>query len=451
MTHVDPHPLIPLHQPFRFTHRPPGSKSLTNRALLLAALADGRSVIYEPLIAVDTQVMIDALQALGITIDIQKDDDSASSCNSIEVVGCGGRFPNGATLQLKNAGTAVRFLTAAVAACGTQPVLLDGNERMRQRPIGELVDLFCQLGADITYENKQGYLPLSIKPATLHPCTLEIGSTTSSQYISGLMLVAHYISSDSIPVVLQMTHPVTSASYVAMTLGLMERFGAAVDVGQGMGSIVVTKGSYKNIEYKVEPDASSATYYLAAAAVTPGAVCTIEGLGKKSLQGDIGFADVLNQMGAGLTFGDDFMTIIGPPKGELSGIDINMSRMPDAAMTLAVVAATAARGETVIRGLHTLQYKETKRLSALQAELSKLGAIVEIEDDEVLVITPCDHRVGNAVAIETYNDHRMAMAFAIAANTHYNDHQITILNPDCVCKTYPEFWDDWAIMLQSTT
>ncbi len=438
MTLPDPYPIEPLGA-FRATLTPPGSKSLTNRALLLAALADGESTITNALVADDTRRMLEALAELGV-----QQRCAEEVCH---LQGGAGTLPGGGELSLGNAGTATRFLTAAACFAGA-PVGIDGDARMRLRPIGELVDQLRQLGAKIQYLGSQGCPPLRIEPTgvPLRGGSLTIPTTLSSQFISALLMIGPLCDQG---LTLNLTGPVTSASYINMTVRLMRRFGAEVQVDRDGRHFRISPGAYAACDYLVEPDASGATYFLAAAAITPGASCTIEGLGKDSAQGDVAFADALARMGAGLAFGQDFLAVTGP-KEPLRGIDIDMSLMPDAALTLAVVAA-CAEGTTLLRGLRTLRVKETDRLTALQTELSKLGVAATIEEDgadELLRIDPAGasaltlQRGETAdtvrpVVIDTYEDHRMAMSFAVLGLRRPG---IRIADPACVNKTYPAFW-----------
>ncbi len=414
---------------FQAAVRPPGSKSLTNRALLLAALAEGTSHLTGVLFSDDTRVMLEALTKLGFAPEI----DEPGEC--VTLLGRGGRIPaDDAALHLGNAGTAFRFLTAAVCL-GRGTYRLDGIPRMRERPIGQLVDALRELGANIQYEGKEGYPPLRISAAGLRGGQLAFEPTLSSQYISALLQIAPYLPGG---LTLRFHGPITSRPYVEMTLALMARFGVIADTDPGFTRISVAPGAYQGIEYAVEPDASNASYFLAAAAIIPGAKCTIEGLGKASLQGDVGFADVLHQMGAGLLFGRDFITVFCPPAGQpLRGIDIDLSAMPDMAQTLAVVALFAL-GPTAIRNIGNLRVKETDRLAALRNELTKLGASVEIEGDDLLITPPPGGKVTPA-AIDTYDDHRMAMSFAVAG---LRGEGVVINDPACVNKTFPGFFDE---------
>lgn len=469
----DPYPLKPITQPVRFTITPPGSKSLTNRALLLATLTpDGPTTIHNPLRANDTEVMVAALRQLLNPEAVQIKADQSGAWRSITINPVDPNHHNltensnePITLNLNNAGTATRFLTAACCTLNLpHPVIIDGNDRMRNRPIRELVTPLRKLGASIEYLANDGYPPLRINPKTkpLAESTtteLTIDETLSSQYISALLMIAPRCPQG---LTIKLAGTVRSPSYISMTLALMQHFGAQVNVEGNLEEIAIAPGTYRATDYTVEPDASSATYFLAAAAVAPPAsACTIENLGHPSLQGDAAFADILRQMGAGLTFGRDFITIITPNTENqnqnsntppLNAIDIDMNHMPDAAMTLAILALFA-QGETVIRGLANLRYKETDRLVALQNELAKFGATVEIKDDDktFVINPPQDYsqllRNNTPIEIETYDDHRMAMAFAVAGTRIPN---VKIKNPQCVQKTYPTFWHDWNNLCTSS-
>lgn len=405
---------------------PPGSKSLTNRALLLATLAQGESTLRGVLDADDTRRMSEALSALGFELTAQGDD--------VRVVGQAGRVPGGdVSLDLGNSGTSIRFLTAA-CCLGDGAVTLDGIERMRQRPIAELVQPLRQLGADISYVNEDGYPPLRVRGDKLTGGELTLSPTISSQFISALLMAAPYCQT---PLTIQFDGPITSQPYVAMTLGLMARFGISAQVGPQFSHVTVPCGTYDAIDYDVEPDASNASYFLAAAAAVPGSRCTIEGLGKASLQGDVGFADVLHEMGAGLVYGRDFITVMSPAEDQmLRGIDVDLSPMPDMAQTLAAIAVIA-EGPTTIRNVGNLRVKETDRLAALQTELTRLGAEVHIDGGDITITPPTDGGI-RPTAIDTYDDHRMAMSFAVLGLARPG---ITINDPDCVAKTFPGFFE----------
>ncbi len=415
-------------QAFRAAVTPPGSKSLTNRALLLAALAEGPSTLTGVLFADDSRRMLEAMKALGFELTI---DEAA---HTVRITGRGGRIPSrDSRLNLGNAGTAYRFLTAALCL-GEGAYVLDGIERMRQRPVGQLVSALRAIGADIDYLMTDGCPPLEITAkGHLRGGRLTMPPTLSSQYISALLQIGPYCDEGF---TLHFDGPVTSRPYVEMTLGLMHTFGITAQVDQAFTTIALAPGKYRATDYAIEPDASNASYFLAAAAITPGSSCTIENLGKRSLQGDIGFADLLHQMGAGLTFGGDFITVIAPPQGQsLRAIDVDLNHMPDMAQTLAVTALFAP-GTTTIRNVGNLRVKETDRLAALRNELTKLGALVEIEGDDISITPPADGVIKPA-AIDTYDDHRMAMSFAIAG---LRTGGVVINDPSCVNKTFPDYF-----------
>lgn len=405
----------------------PGSKSLTNRALLLAALAEGESTLTNVLFSDDSRAMLEALGRLGFELRIDE------PTRTVTVVGRGGAIPNKtAELMLGNAGTAMRFLTAACAlGPGGCAYTLDGIARMRERPIGQLVDPLRVLGANIEYLGSDGYPPMRIGSG-FEGGSVQMPPTLSSQYISAL-LQAGAVAQRGI--VLHFEGPIISRPYVEMTARLMERFGVVVarpDEEQLMG---VEAGSrYVAADYPIEPDASNASYFLAAAAVVPGARCTVQGLGSDSLQGDVHFANLLGQMGADVEFHADRITVVGSES--LDGIDVYLNDMPDMAQTLAVVALFA-RGGTVMRDIGNLRVKETDRLAALDTELTKLGATVKIDGDDLYVDIDTPGKLTPA-AIDTYDDHRMAMAFAVAG---LRCEGVTINDPTCVNKTFPEYFD----------
>lgn len=425
-------PIEPITRPFDRTFAPPGSKSLTNRAMVLAALSSGRCTLTGALFADDTRVMIDGLRSLGFAVDA----DEAARTISIE--GRGGIVPAPrAEIFCGNSGTTIRFLSA-LCTLGKGEYVLDGVPRMRERPIGALVTMLRNLGARIEHTMKDGYPPVRILADGLPGGTVRYGSETSSQYLSAVLQVAPFTKHE---LRVELAGKQTSWPYVAMTMQLMDRFNHLCELERDPNTheptlIVVPPGTYACEHYAVEPDASNATYFLALAALHKDAKITIEGLGKSSLQGDVGFADVLHQMGAQLVFGRDFVTITGT--GTLAGIDVDLSNMPDTAQTLAVVALFA-KGVTTIRGLHTLRVKETDRLAAMEKELTKLGAEVEIESDTLTIHPP--ERGLKPASIDTYDDHRMAMAFSLAGTRSAG---VRINDPTCVNKTYPGFFADLA-------
>jgi len=421
----------PIMTPFTVKLSPPGSKSLTNRALVLAALADGRSNLSNVLFADDTLVMLDCLSRLGFAMDIDR------PAYAVRIAGSGGGIPApAAELFCGNSGTTIRFL-AALCALGRGKFNLDGIPRMRQRPIGPLVDLLKNLGVRIEFVQNEGFPPIDVFADGLAGGLIRFGSSSSSQYLSAVLQVAPYARHE---VRVDLDSPQTSWPYVAMTMRLMDEFGVTPELIRDPltgdpRQIIIPREKYRATGYAIEPDASNAAYFLAAAAIHPEASVMIEGLGKQSLQGDVGFADVLRRMGAEVKVTNESITVTG---GEsLEAIEIDLSSMPDQAQTLGVVALFA-RGETIIRGLHTLRVKETDRIAALAAELKKLGAEVEVQGDDLFITPPKSLR---AAAIDTYDDHRMAMSFGVAGT---RSEGVTIKDAGCVNKTYPNYFEDLA-------
>ncbi|MDB5304363.1 MAG: aroA [Phycisphaerales bacterium] len=421
----------PISAAFSVKMSPPGSKSLTNRALVLAALGQGVSELTNVLFADDTLVMLENLGRLGFSLEIDR------AAHAVRIEGRAGEIPaNAAELFCGNSGTTIRFLTA-LCSLGRGTFTLDGVPRMRQRPIGPLVDLLRNLAVRISYGQADGFPPVTVLADRLPGGRCRFGSSTSSQFLSALLQVAPYARHE---VRVDLDSPQTSWPYVAMTMRLMDEFGHTPELIRDRDTgepkqIIIPTGAYSATKYAIEPDASNASYFLAAAAIHPGATLTVEGLGKRSLQGDVAFADVLRRMGAAVTVGPDSITVTGPDV--LAGIDVNLAAMPDTAQTLAV-AALFAQGETTLRGLHTLRVKETDRIAALAAELLKLGAQVNVEGDDLTVIAP---RTIRPASIATYDDHRMAMSFALAGTKSPG---VVIQDPACVNKTYPNYFDDLA-------
>jgi len=427
--------IAPLKGPFDLAIAPPGSKSLTNRALLLAALADGTSTLTGVLLADDTRRMLEALETLGF--DLKLDEHALT----VTVEGAAGKIPaDTAGLMLGNAGTAVRFLTAALCL-GEGPYTVDGVPRMRERPIGQLVEPLRELGAEIGYVEHAGFPPLTIEGIEPDPMAALSGGnsvalepTLSSQFISALFQIGPCLVGG-----LELTFEgrITSLPYVKMTLDLMEIFGAETARDKGYRAVRVRGRGYKAADYAVEPDASNATYFLAAAAATPGGRVQIPGLGSESLQGDAEFCDVLGRMGCDVTQRLHDTVVLAPPDGVLRAVEVDLNDMPDTAQTLAVLALFA-EGTTIIRNVGNLRVKETDRLAALDTELTKLGAVVNITGNDIAVTPPHDGKLKSA-AIDTYDDHRMAMSFAVAG---LRASGVRINDPDCVNKTYPGFWRD---------
>jgi 3-phosphoshikimate 1-carboxyvinyltransferase len=420
----------PIAKPFSAKTTPPGSKSLSNRALVIAVLADGVCEISNLLFADDTQHMTGNLAKLGFNLEINQ------TANSVRVHGLGGKIPSHqAELFCGNSGTTIRFLTA-LCSLGRGEFILDGVARMRQRPIAALTGLLKNLGARVSHSPEaEGFPPVQVNADGLGGGIVRYGSEASSQFLSAVLMVAPYARHE---VRIDLEPHQTSWPYVAMTMQLMDHFHITPELIRDPQThepkqIIVPRGKYQAANYAVEPDASNASYFLAAAAINPGSKITIEGLGKSSLQGDVGFADVLHRMGAGLIFGGDFISISGAEK--LQGIDVDLEPMPDTVQTLAV-AALFATGPTTIRGIHTLRVKETDRVAALSNELQKLGAKVNVEQNALTITPPKQIK---SAAIDTYDDHRMAMSFAIAGTRAAG---ITIKNSECVNKTYPRFFED---------
>lgn len=409
--------------------RLPGSKSISNRALLLAALADGTTELTRLLDADDTRVMVDALRALGVAIE--RDGDAA------RVSGCCGRFPaRGADLFLGNAGTATRSLTAALAFADGR-YRIDGVARMRERPIGDLVTALNALGARIEYEGAPGYPPLRIEPADrlLHD-EVAIRGDVSSQFLSGLLMAAPLVAPPA-GLRVQVAGELISQPYVAMTVAMMKRFGVAV--ARSGDTFVVPRAGYTSPgALAVEGDASSASYFLALGVLAGGPV-RVEGVGRDSVQGDVAFADLLQAMGARIERGDDW---IEARAGEgLRAVDWDCTSIPDAAMTAAVVAMFAP-GRTTLRGIGSWRVKETDRIAAMATELRKLGAAVEEGADRISVGGPTALR---EATIDTYDDHRIAMCFALAATGGVPVH---IRDPRCVSKTFPRFFAELTALAQ---
>lgn len=406
--------------PIRATVRPPGSKSITNRALVCAALADGGSTLTGALDSEDTQVMIAALKKMGVGIETRWDE------SLVKVSGSGGNLPAiGGELYVANSGTTVRFLACTVSL-GRGTFRLEGTARMRERPIGDLIESLKQLGVDAAAESPGGCPPVEIQAAGLRGGRATIRGDVSSQFISGLLLAAPYASQT---VVLTVEGELVSKPYVLITLAVMEAFGVRVE-HDALRGFRIPQAHYRGREYAIEPDASAASYFFAAAAISGGEV-TVEGLSRASLQGDVALVDVLERMGCQVIFGANDIRVSG---GRLRGVAVNMNAISDTVQTLAA-AALFADGPTTITGVRHIRHKETDRISALANELRKLGASVE-EFPDGLRITPAPL---HGAKIDTYDDHRMAMSLALVG---LRQPGVVIRNPACTAKTYPRFWDD---------
>ena len=402
----------------------PGSKSLSNRVLLLAMLSEGETLIENLLDSDDVRRMVDALAKLKISYEEDRPN------KKIRVRGVVGRIPVvEAKLFLGNAGTAIRPLTAALTL-GHGRFVLDGIERMRERPIQDLLDGLNQLGAHVRSIYNTGCPPVEIIADGLLGGVTELSGAISSQYLSAILLTSPYAKT---PVEIRIRDHLVSIPYVEMTIRLMSRFGVNVVVSEDFRNFYINAPqNYQSPEtYFVEGDASSASYFLAGAAITGGSV-TVVGCGTESLQGDAQFAKVLEMMGAEVGWQANKITVQG--SGNLKGIDVDMNEMPDAAMTLAVTALFA-KGTTAIRNIYNWRLKETERLKAVSCELKKLGASVDEGEDYLIIVPP---RELMPAEISTYDDHRMAMAFSLAACSEV---PITILNPTCVNKTFPDYFN----------
>ncbi len=416
--------ILPVSGPVTGTIRPPGSKSITNRAFVLAALADGPTTLSGVLDSQDTRVMIESLRRLGF--EVQQD----LSANVCVVHGQGGRIPAArADLWLENSGTSIRFLTA-VCALGSGHFRLDGVARMRQRPIGDIVRSLNQLGAAITFENPDSDCPpilIDGSNSRFAGGDADISGDISSQFLSGLLMAAPACSQS---VRLQVRGELVSKPYVTMTLQMMQAFGGRVDFPDDLSSFHVYPQPYRSGLYDIEPDASAASYFFAAAAVTGGSV-TVTGLSENALQGDVQFVSALERMGCEVQWQSDRITVTGRP---LHGIDIDMNAISDTAQTLSVVAVFAD-SPTTIRNVGHMRHKETDRISAVVTELRRAGITAEEFADGLTIHPGKPH----PAEIHTYDDHRMAMSFSLLG---LRASGIRILDPDCTAKTYPNYFRD---------
>jgi 3-phosphoshikimate 1-carboxyvinyltransferase len=402
------------------TVRLPGSKSISNRVLLLASLARGDTEVRGLLDAEDTRVMRTALSSLGVQFD-----------GSL-VKGKGGPFAvKKADLFLGNAGTAFRPLAAALAFCGGE-YRLSGAPRMHERPIADLVEALRGLGARIHYEGREGFPPLKISPSVISvEEPVRVRGDVSSQFLSALLMALPLGGRGAI---VEVAGELISKPYVEITLNVMRRFGLSV-LRNGWQSFQVPAAGYVSPgSIYVEGDASSASYFLAAGALGGGPV-RVEGVGGGSIQGDVRFTEVLERMGARVSSGEDWIEVSGAKK--LSAVDMDMNHIPDAAMTAAVLALFAD-GPSTLRNIASWRVKETDRLSAMATELRKLGAGVE-EGRDYLKIAP--GKLKSGVTIDTYDDHRMAMSFSLVA---LGGVPVAIRDPGCVAKTFPDYWGQYA-------
>jgi 3-phosphoshikimate 1-carboxyvinyltransferase len=440
----DVRPITPITGTLDATVRLPGSKSLTNRALVGAALAEGRSLLEGVLFADDTEAMLDGLRRLGIPVAVDH------AAGRVIVDGCGGRLPAtavGARLDARLSGTTSRFLLP-VLALGPGPTRLDGAAQLRARPMADGIAALRRLGAEVTEEGQPGHLPVVVRGLIGEPAPVFVAPTTktgagsisvkgdaSSQFLSGLLLIG-----PALPQGLRVTTVgrLVSRPYVEMTAAVMRTFGAEITAGNDADGWLVAPGGYRATTYRVEPDASAASYVFAAAAICGGRV-TVDGLGKDSLQGDVAFVDVLEQMGCRVERGRAATTV--ECSGPLAGVDVDLGDLSDTAPTLAAVAVFAS-SPTRVRGIGFIRAKETDRVGNVVRELRRCGIEADEEDDGFLVHpgTPRPAR------IETYGDHRMAMSFALLG---LRAPGIEIADPGCVAKTFPGFWDVLAELFPS--
>jgi 3-phosphoshikimate 1-carboxyvinyltransferase len=409
--------------------RLPGSKSISNRVLLLAALAEGVTEIHGLLASDDTARMLEALRALGVQL-------TEVDADCLRVEGCAGRFPARRTeLFLGNAGTAFRSLTAVLALAGGEYVL-KGVARMHERPIGDLVAALRQSGADIEYLANEGFPPLRLKPAVIAPGgVVKIRGDVSSQFLTGLLMA---LPLTGVETTVEVAGELISKPYVEITLELMARFGVRVARREWRAFTVPARARYLAPgPFRVEGDASSASYFLALGAIgaTADKPVRVEGAGRDAIQGDVRFADALRAMGAVIEMGGDWMSAHAPAGG-LSAITLDCNHIPDAAMTLAVTALFA-RGKTTLTNIASWRVKETDRLAAMAKELGKLGAQVEEGDDSLAITSPANGQPLRAAIIDTYDDHRMAMCFSLAALGT----PLRINDPACTAKTFPGYFE----------
>lgn len=404
----------------------PGSKSISNRVLLLATLAEGETKLENLLHSDDVKHMLNALKTLGIKYTHSESDNTYCISGAKEI-----KIDKPAELYLGNAGTAMRSLCAALAFSKGE-FTLTGDPRMQERPIKDLVDALKSAGAEIEYLKAEGYPPLKIKGSGLKNNKMKVKGDISSQFLTALLIAAPLTRNS---VVIEVEGELVSKPYILMTIDLMKRFGVHVDNNNYESFEIAGGQSYASPGFiKVEGDASSASYFLAAGAIAGGKV-RVNGVGSDSIQGDKNFAEVLGLMGAEVVYGKNFVEV--SRNGQLKGVDIDMNAMPDAAMTIAV-AAIFADGKTAIRNVYNWRVKECDRLSAMATELRKVGAEI-VEGHDYIEITPPE--IIKHGVIDTYDDHRMAMCFSLVA---LGKAPVTINDPTCVNKTFPEYFNYFA-------
>ena len=413
----------------------PGSKSLSNRALLLAGLSEGETQLENLLLSEDTEQMLGALNQFGIQITFVDEESGLTSeypTTRCVVSGNSGLFtpPNEGHFSLGNAGTAIRPLTSILSLClGT--FTIDGDQYMRERPIAHLSEALVQLGAKITYLGKEGCPPIRVEGGKIKGGKVSVRGDISSQYLTSLLMALPLAPLDSD---ISIIGEQVSKPYLDITLDIMEKFGVQASHENYQRFSIPGRQQYKSPEkYLIEGDASSASYFYAAGAIGGGPV-TVTGLGRNSVQGDIEFLEVISEMGAVVEKGEKSITVSG---GQLHGIDMDLNHIPDAAMTIAAMALFA-EGPTRIRNIYNWRVKETDRLHAMSTELRKLGAVVETGEDFIFIDPP--EKITSAT-IDTYGDHRIAMCFSLAA---FGDAEITINDPACVAKTFPTYFELFA-------
>jgi 3-phosphoshikimate 1-carboxyvinyltransferase len=433
-------PITPLVRPPHVSVSVPGSKSITNRALVLAALCSqtGGCVLTGVLRSEDTEIMIDCLRRLGFGLT----EDWAANTVTVHDNPSERIIPAAeADLYVGNSGTTVRFVTAMLAL-GDGRYRLDGVPRMRERPIEDLLDALRQLGVHAHSETGNGCPPVVLEPDGSHGAGATIRADVSSQFLSALLMIAPLTNRGDRGFTVRVEGPVVSEPYIDMTLAMMDRWGARweYDTTRREYSFGLdSRSNYCNPDtYAVEPDASAASYFFASAAITGGSV-TVRGMKRDMLQGDVKFVDCLEQMGCEVVYGDDGITVVGRP---LRGIDTDMNAISDTVMTLAAVACFAD-GPTTIRNVGHIRHKETDRIAAVAAELRKVGAEVDEFPDGLRISRPQVR-----YHMDTYNDHRMAMSLALVG---LKVPGVVVNNPGCVAKTYPGFWEDFAQLGEPAT
>jgi 3-phosphoshikimate 1-carboxyvinyltransferase len=419
---VAPYLMTPFDGPVNAVVTPPGSKSFTNRALITASLAEGESLLTGVLFSDDTEAMLECIAAMGVGVFVDREHAT------VRIEGCGGRpTVDGVTLQTRQSGTTTRFVTP-MAALGHGSVLIDGHAQMRARPNLDLVHALAKLGCEIRSQGSdEGFLPLQMSAIGVQGGAIEIAGNVSSQFLSGLLLSAPcFVDGLHITVVGELV----SKPYVDITLSTMRSFGAQI-TQNNYRSFSVAPTGYRATQYAIEPDASAASYFFAVPAIVGGRI-TVEGLGSDAQQGDMGFVDVLEQMGMQVVRESNRTTVIRAPGEQLRGIDIDMTHISDTAQTLAAVAVFA-ESATNVRGIGFIRHKEINRVAAVVTELQRCG-IDAVEHDDGFSITP---GMPKPATIETSEDHRMAMSFALLG---LRAPGIAIAGPDCVAKTFPNYF-----------